>query len=201
MPKKSDKRNRLIEATKKLIYEQGFNMTTLSDIANEADVPLGNIYYYFKEKADIGIAVLNSIAVEQQTFFQQLNQEPSPKARLHYFLEHAKQEAKLIALQGGRVGTLCQELAKESGILHNLAAKLMMDCLLWIEAQFYTLGYIEEASDLSLDLMYKLQGTCLLGFAFKEPNLITRGITLLQDFLKERISEKITEFKAIPEIA
>lgn len=201
MPKKPDKRHCLIEIAKKLIYQQGLNMTTLTDLALEADVPLGNLYYYFKKKEDIGIAVLNSIAVEQQTFFQQLDKEPSPKARLHYFLEHAKQKAKLIALQGGPIGTLCQELAKERGTLHNLAAKLMMDCLLWIEAQFYTSGYIEEASDLSLDLMYKLQGICLLGYTFKKPNLITQQITLLQDCLKERISEKMTEFKAVSEIA
>jgi hypothetical protein len=103
--------------------------------------------------------------------------------------------------QGGRIGTLCQELAKERGILHNLAAKLMMDCLLWIEAQFYTLGYIEEASDLSLDLMYKLQGRCLLGYAFKDSNLIIRQITLLQDFFKEQISEKKTKLETFLEMA
>jgi TetR/AcrR family transcriptional repressor of nem operon len=148
----------LIDAAKKLIYQQGFNITTLSDIANEADVPLGNIYYYFKTKADIGAAVLNSIAVEQQIFFEHLNKEPSPKTRLHYFLEHTKQDHKLIMLQGCRIGTLCQEFAREGGVLHKLAAKLMMDALLWVEAQFYTLGFVEEASDLSLDLMYRLQG-------------------------------------------
>ena len=184
MPKKSDKRNRLIDAAKKLIYQQGFNMTTLADISLEADVPLGNIYYYFKTKHDIGIAVLGSVGLEQKII-----------------LEHAKQEAKLIALWGGRIGTLCQELAKERGTLHNLAAKLMMDCLLWIEAQFYTLGYIEEASDLSLDLMYKLQGRCLLGYAFKDSNLIIRQITLLQDFFKEQISEKKTKLETFLEIA
>lgn len=194
MPIKPDKRNCLITSAKKLIYQQGFNITTLADIANEADVPLGNIYYYFKTKADIGVAVLNSIAVEQEIFFQHLNKEPSPKVRLHYFLEHAKQEAKLIALWGGRVGTLCQELAKERDTLHNLAAKLMMDCLLWVEAQFYTLGFMEEASDLSLDLMYKLQGISLLGYAFRDSNLITRQITSLQGFIKERAAERANEF-------
>jgi TetR/AcrR family transcriptional repressor of nem operon len=197
MPKIFDKRHRLIDATKKLIYQKGFNITTLADIALEADVVLGNLYYYFKKKEDIGIAVLNSIAIEQQTFFQQWNKEP-PKARLYYFLEHAKQDAKLIALQGAPIGTLCQELAKERGTLHNLAAKLMMDCLLWIEAQFYILGYIEAASDLSLDLMYKLQGICLLGYAFKDPSLIIRQITLLQDSLEKRIAESSTELKTIP---
>ncbi len=190
MSKKSDKRDLLIDAAKKLIYHQGFNKTTLADIGLEADVPLGNIYY-FKEKTDIGIAVLHSIALEQKIFFQHLDQEPHPKARLHYFLEHINQDRKVITLQGCRIGTLCQEFAKEGGILHNLAAKIMMDALLWIEAQFYTLGFIEEASDLSLDLMCKLQGTFLLAYVLKDSNLITRQIRLLQDFVREKISKKI----------
>lgn len=195
MPRKSDKRERLIDAAKKLIYQQGFNMTTLADIADAVDLPLGNIYYYFKEKADIGAAVLNAMALEQKIFLQDLDKEPSPKVRLHYFLEHTKQESKLIARQGCRIGTLCQEFAKEGGVLHNSAAKLMMDILLWIEVQFYALGFIEEASDFSLDLMYRLQGICQLGHAFKDPSLITQEIMLLQDFIKERATQKVNQFE------
>jgi len=201
MAKKLDKRNRLIDAAKKLFYQQGFNITTLANMALEAEVPLGNVYYYFKTKNDIGLAVLDSITHEQKILLQDLDKELSPKTRLLYFLEHAKQEAKLIALQGCHIGTLCQELGKEGGILGNLSAKVMMDFLFWAEAQFYALGYIkEEASDLSLDLMSKLQGIFLLGYAFKDPNLITRQIMLLQDFLKERISEKKPAPEAILEV-
>ena len=40
----------------------------------------------------------------------------------------------------------------------KLFAKITMDYLFWIKAQFYTLGFIKEASDLSLGVMYKLQG-------------------------------------------
>ena len=193
MPIKPDKRNHLIESAKKLIYKQGFNATTLADIAHEANVPLGNVYYYFKTKADIGLAVLNSISAEQKIFLGHLVKEPSASVRLHYFLEHTNQERKLIMLQGCRIGTLCQEFAKEGGMLHKLAASIMMDALLWIEAQFYTLGFVEEASDLSLDLMYKLQGAFLLGYAFKDSNLITRQIRLLQNFVQELMPEKITD--------
>jgi AcrR family transcriptional regulator len=39
------KRDALVNVAKKLIYSQGFNITTLVDIANEAGVPLGNLYY------------------------------------------------------------------------------------------------------------------------------------------------------------
>ncbi|TCK18145.1 TetR family transcriptional regulator [Thiogranum longum] len=46
----SDKRERLISAADKLILQQGFKQNTLADIANDARVPLGNVYYYFKIK-------------------------------------------------------------------------------------------------------------------------------------------------------
>ena len=190
MAKNSAKRNRLIDTAKKLIYQQGFNITTLSDIALEVDLPLGNIYYYFKTKNDIGIAVLESITLLQQKLFQQLDKEAALKNRLHDFLEHAKQDAKLIALQGSEIGTLCQEFGKEGGVLANLSAKLIMDRLLWVEAQFYALRFIKEAPDLSLDLIYRLEGIFVLGYAFRDPNLIIRQICLLQDYLKERIAEQ-----------
>jgi TetR/AcrR family transcriptional regulator, transcriptional repressor for nem operon len=60
MPRKTDKRVRLVDAAKALIHRQGFNLTTLADIAQEADVPLGNVYYYFKTKEAIGEAVITN---------------------------------------------------------------------------------------------------------------------------------------------
>jgi TetR/AcrR family transcriptional repressor of nem operon len=45
------KRERLLGAAADLLYRQGVEKTTLADIAQAADVALGNIYYYFKTKA------------------------------------------------------------------------------------------------------------------------------------------------------
>ena len=42
------KRDRLIDAASQLFYEQGVERTTIADIAAAADVPAGNVYYYFK---------------------------------------------------------------------------------------------------------------------------------------------------------
>ena len=53
-----DKRTRLLEAANKLVHQQGFNQTTLADIALESKVPLGNMYYYFKTKDDLGHALI-----------------------------------------------------------------------------------------------------------------------------------------------
>jgi TetR/AcrR family transcriptional repressor of nem operon len=36
-----------------LIQRQGIEKTTIADIARAADVPVGNVYYYFKTKDDL----------------------------------------------------------------------------------------------------------------------------------------------------
>ena len=56
--RRNDKRDRLVESADRLIYEQTFHTTTLADIAKDADVPLGNVYYYFKTKEAIMEAVI-----------------------------------------------------------------------------------------------------------------------------------------------
>src|ERR1700688_5224296 len=51
-----DKRTRLIETATKLAYGRGFRETSLADIAEAARVPVGNVYYYFKTKEELGEA-------------------------------------------------------------------------------------------------------------------------------------------------
>ena len=35
-------------------YRHGFRTTSLADIAEAAKIPVGNVYYYFKTKDEIG---------------------------------------------------------------------------------------------------------------------------------------------------
>ena len=60
MPRTSDKRERLVNSADTLILRQGFKQTTLADIADDSGVPLGNVYYYFKSKEDIGMSVIEA---------------------------------------------------------------------------------------------------------------------------------------------
>jgi AcrR family transcriptional regulator len=45
-----DKRSRLLSAAVDLAYQNGFGATSLADIVRGAEVPLGNVYYYFKTR-------------------------------------------------------------------------------------------------------------------------------------------------------
>lgn len=187
MPRKTDKRIRLIEAAKVLIHQQGFNLTTLADIAQEADVPLGNVYYYFKTKEAIGEAVIEKRAAEASEFLLRLDENPDPRARLLSLLQFTTEELELTARFGCPVGGLCQELGKQGGALADQAAKLLHDLLMWCETQFRSLNLGEKSSDYALNLVSGIQGLNLLTHTFKEPKVAIRQAKLLEEWL-EKIS-------------
>jgi AcrR family transcriptional regulator len=54
---KADSRTRLLRAAEKTTYLYGFGSASIADIAKEAQVPVGNVYYYFKTKDEIGGAI------------------------------------------------------------------------------------------------------------------------------------------------
>jgi AcrR family transcriptional regulator len=54
------KRDRLVAAASELLRQQSAEKTTLVDIARLADVPVGNVYYYFKTKEEIVETVIEN---------------------------------------------------------------------------------------------------------------------------------------------
>src|ERR1700688_1402715 len=77
-----DKRSRLVSAAVDLAYQDGVGATTLADIAREAEVPLGNVYYYFKTKDEIGEAIVESRLPQLSAQRQRWDEAGSPKDRL-----------------------------------------------------------------------------------------------------------------------
>ncbi len=181
--RRNDKRERLVQAADKLIYEQTFHTTTLADIAKVADVPLGNVYYYFKTKEAIMDAVLQRRACEWRDLFQQWEQIPDIKQRLTALLEHNTTQSETFARFGCIIGSLCQELGKQGGILANAAAKLMSDILKWTENQFLELGKGERSASLATYYLSGIQGMNLLTLTFKEPQYMERQSKCLQEWL------------------
>ena len=187
MPRKTDKRIRLIEAAKVLIHQQGFNLTTLADIAQEADVPLGNVYYYFKTKEAIGIAVIERRSSEWAELLSGWSESPDSLARLYALVDHGMSELDVIARYGCPIGGLCQELGKQGGSLADLAAKLLHDILQWSEEQFRTLGFSDRSKELALSLISNIQGMYLLTHTFKDPKLAERQSISIKHWLESLV--------------
>ena len=124
MPRISDKRERLVSAAKDLIHRQGFNRTTLADIARESDVPLGNVYYYFKTKEDICNAVIEERRENIRESLQECRcKENDPKKNLIMAVKMIMKQSDSVAEYGCPVGSLCQELDKTPSPLSDAASR------------------------------------------------------------------------------
>lgn len=178
-----NKRARLLEAANKLVYAQGFNQTTLADIAKEADVPLGNVYYYFKTKEDIGHALIEHRANFYRGIIDSWNKLPDPKQRILALIQMVFDEREVLAKSGCPIGSLCQELHKDGGVLAEKSANLMAAILGWTEQQFRELGKGTESADLALHLVTVLQGASLLTHTFNQPDLVLRETARLKKWL------------------
>jgi TetR/AcrR family transcriptional repressor of nem operon len=192
MPRQTDKREKLIGAAGRLNHEQGFRSTTLADIAQEAAVPLGNVYYYFKTKDSIGGAVIDLLSNIYSDFFKKINANISdPAARLRTYLESNSKDPESIARYGCQVGGLCQELGKEGGVLADQAAKLLYDIIQWVETQFRALGTGDRSEAYARQLIAAMQGVNLLTLTFKDPKIINEQTQIILIWLEGVIGAKI----------
>jgi AcrR family transcriptional regulator len=177
------KRERLVAAARELVHHQGVERTTLADIAQAADVPVGNVYYYFKTKDDIIGAVVQARAHEIESALAQLERRyRSPKGRLKGLVRLLAERRDSIARHGCPHGTLCSELAKRSGGSDSPAAPLMQIPLGWAEQQFRILGR-RDAHDLSVELVAVYQGSAVMASALGQPELLTRQARRLEKWI------------------
>jgi AcrR family transcriptional regulator len=182
-PTPPGKRERLIAAACDLFYRQGIAGTTLADIAEAAEVPLGNMYYYFKTKDDIVAAVVDARTEQIRSATAALQRRHgSPKARLKALVGLLADERDTIADHGCPHGTLCTELAKHSGGAHPLTAPLMQTLLDWTEQQFRAMGR-RDAHDLALELVIAYQGSAVLTNALAQPELMAREARRLEKWI------------------
>src|SRR5215469_6815641 len=179
----TDKRSRLIEAAVMLTYRHGFGATSLADIAREADVPLGNIYYYFKTKDEIGEAIVERRLERFRAFTQRLS-VLSPKERLEAFVQMTIESAPELAKSGCPVGTFCSEIHKGGGPLTEKASHLFAGTLDWMEAQFAGLGKGADSRKLAIHLLSALQGMSVLAHTLRDPGLVATEVEGLKEWLR-----------------
>lgn len=166
-PRPTDKRDRLIQTAVNLVYRQGFHQTTLADIAQQAQVPLGTVYYFFKTKEAIGEALVEHYLRTYQEACQRWNSEPDPKSRLMTFLQVMFEDSQRLSQSGCPVGTLCAELHKQGdGTLAQHATEIFDELLTWLATQFQALGKGDESRALAVHLLSAVEGAILLAQSF-----------------------------------
>ncbi|MEV6112542.1 TetR/AcrR family transcriptional regulator [Streptomyces sp. NPDC052109] len=179
----SQKRQRLTAAAARVLHVQGVERTTLADIAREADVPVGNVYYYFKTKDELVQAALSEHRAHLDELTGRLERLADPRDRLKGLIEAWIDRRDIAARHGCPTGTLAVELDKRAeGTLDAEAGAVIRRLLDWAAQQFRELG-LPDPDDLALTLVSTYQGMSLLANALRDPDVMTREGTRLLRWL------------------
>lgn len=180
----ADNRTRLLKAAEKTTYRYGFGNTAIADIAQEARIPLGNVYYYFKTKDEIGDAIVKLRVSRFRKLLQEFDKAGSPKERLCAFVQIKIKNRGELARKGCPVGTLCSELRKLGGTAAGKSKVLFATALDWMEKQFMELGKGAESRGLALHLLSATQGVSVLAHTFHDPGLIDKEAGRLKEWIR-----------------
>jgi TetR/AcrR family transcriptional regulator, transcriptional repressor for nem operon len=163
-----------VAAAVQLLYEHGIERTRLADIAHTADVPPGNVFYYFKTKDDLIAAVIEAHRQQTKAMLDSIEaRHRSPKARLKALVHEFAEQSDTIAQHGCPLGGLAYDLDKRVESHDLPVADLMRTLIEWAEQQFRAAGHARQAHNLALDLIAAYEGTALLANTLDDPHILS----------------------------
>jgi TetR/AcrR family transcriptional regulator, transcriptional repressor for nem operon len=179
----ADKRTRLVETAMNLAYTQGFRETSLADIAKVAQVPIGNVYYYFKTKEELGEAVVERRLAEFRAFRTEMERLGSPRERLIAFVNGIHGNREQLARAGCPLGGLCSDLHKEAGSLAKRSTALFTEPIDWLEEQFRAAGNGKDSRGLAVHLFCAFQGMAAVAQGLGDPSVVATEVKRLKEWI------------------
>jgi AcrR family transcriptional regulator len=179
-------RQRLLEAAKDLFHRHGITSTTLAQIADEADVPLGNVYYHFRTKEALLAAVVVAHREDIRADLELADCEPSPLERLRALVRDSERNAELLTDHGCPYASLAQGLRDEGSRLADDAGGLLALYLEFAERQFKLLGH-EDAAELAADFIARLYGAYTLANSMGQPKFLATQLQRIETWLEQTV--------------
>lgn len=180
---------KILDATKKLIGERGYNHITIDNILKESGVQKSNFYYHFKSKEEAALAALDEMIQKvDEDIWQGILQDKSlsPKQRFDKLVGKLVQDFETGGGKiGDPVGNLVAEIADYNPVFQAKLNDYFMRYAAFIE------GVIQEGIDedefgqslipreVAEAIVCQIQGAYLLARAYQEPATLRRNIEFL----------------------
>jgi AcrR family transcriptional regulator len=187
-------RDQIVDVADQLFYEQGFEHTSFSQIAEAVGISRGNFYYHFKSKDEILDAVIDLRLSRTSAMLDGWEIEgETPASRIRSFINILVMNRARIKRYGCPVGSLCTELAKLDHQSKGNAKELFMLFRSWLRRQFEQLGRPDDADELAMHLLAFSQGVATLASAFQDEKFIRSEVSRLNEWLASVESKTSTQ--------
>ena len=177
-------REQIVDAADLLVYQQGFEHTSFSDIAGSVGISRGNFYYHFRTKDEILAAVIERRMENTRAMLETwVREHDDPVDRIRSFVNILILNRGHIKQYGCPVGTLTSELAKLNH--HSLADANKVFSLFrnWLRKQFTAMGRKQDADELAMHVLAFSQGVATLANAFPSDKFIRFEVEMMDAWL------------------
>ena len=192
-----NKRERLIDSAAILFHHRGMNATSLADIAKHADIPIGNVYYYFKTKEELALAALTRRKEQFTAIYKSLQDNlGDPRQRLIELTRYYDTLREEYTKHGCPIGKMIEGAEAEADNVTQAAAQTLADFVDWSEQQFRQLGHTEQARNYAISLVSGIQGAVTVAKAYGKSSIISDELARLAAWLESLPNRRIPLGKA-----
>ena len=181
-------REHIIEAADTLFYQQGFEYTSFSHIAQSVKISRGNFYYHFKTKDQILESVIELRLKRTGALLDEWERDFSnPVDRIRKFINILIINKTKIKRYGCPVGSLCTELVKLDHPSQKTANALFTLFRDWLAKQFVLAGREADANNLALHLLARTQGVATLVQSIADDGFVSSEVEQMYAWLADHI--------------
>jgi AcrR family transcriptional regulator len=174
---KPSKRDQLVEATKELLWDVGYEAMSPRDIQTRSAARPGSLYHHFPSKLAIAAVALDNTVAEEITYLEEVfsaNIPPLEAVRQYLLLKRE-------ALRGCRIGRLAHEASMEHEELRRPVAAYFGAVRTHLSrslAQAQAEGTLKPSLDpenIAISIVSLIQGGYVLARAFQDETLMDRA--------------------------
>jgi TetR/AcrR family transcriptional repressor of nem operon len=194
-----NKRDRLIDSAAMLFHHNGLSATSLADIAKHADIPIGNVYYYFKTKEELALAAVSK-RKEQFTAAYALLEEhiDDPRQRLVEAVGYFDKVRDEYTRYGCPIGKIIGDADTEKDNVVQTAAQVLIDFVDWAERQFRSLGQGDDSRRFATTVMAGVQGAAVMAKATRNAGALSDEVARLVGWIESLPNRRIQLGKVAP---
>jgi AcrR family transcriptional regulator len=120
--KESNCRDRILDVASRLFHEQGYNLTGINQIIEEADIARGSLYNHFESKTDLLLAYLGRTQQELFSELEEYLRDVEPEKKIAAFFDFRVLRQQKQAYRGCAFNKISAEISRHEVAVRDVVA-------------------------------------------------------------------------------
>lgn len=181
-------REALVAAAAGLFWRRGYASTTLADVAAEAKIPAGNLFYYFRTKADLARAVADIFVAETEAMLAATEAESAdPRGRLAALVARLSRSLRSRVEHGCPIALCVRDFRNEAPDASERAAEAFVLLTGFMARELGRAGLRPSlAMGQARAALAEWQGGMMLAHALKDASVLSESFRRMERLLSAR---------------